>query len=208
MLKSTQFEIIELVLVTKGGKIDIANLCEEINIHDTLFLSVMSGSLVIGDSVGLSSKLLFDGSESILIHIKKDKNSEILDFKKAFRIYKQTNRSIIKPGLEKYILHFTSDELIYSDQQRVNQSYETNYSKIVERILVDYLKVPQNNLGGVYEFSSGVQKIVIPNLRPLEAIEWCAKRALDINQSPNFMFYQNITGFNFATLSTLLTNLQ
>ena len=205
MLKSTQFEIIELVLVTKGGKIDIANLCEEINIYDTMFLSVMSGSLVIGDSVGLSSKLLFDGSEAVLIHVKKDKNSEILDFKRAFRIYKQTDRKIIKPGLEKYVLHFTSDELIYSDQQRVNQSYEANYSKIVERILVDYLKVPQNTLGGIYEFSSGIQKIVIPNLRPLEAIEWCAKRALDINQSPNFMFYQNITGFNFATLSTLLT---
>ena len=107
MLKSTQFEIIELVLVTKGGKIDVSNLCEEINIFDNMFLSIMSGSLVIGDSVGLSSKLLFDGSESVLIHVKKDKNSEILDFKKAFRIYKQTNRSIIKPGLEKYILHFT-----------------------------------------------------------------------------------------------------
>ena len=205
MLKSTQFEIIELVLVTKGGKIDIANLCDEINIFDNMFLSVMSGSLIISDAVGLSSKLLFDGSESVLIHIKKDKNSEILDFKKAFRIYKQTDRSIVKPGLEKYILHFTSDELIYSDQQRINQSYETNYSKIVEKILIDYLKVPQNNLGGIYEFSSGVQKIVIPNLRPLEAIEWCSKRAVDINQSPNFMFYQNVTGFNFATLSTLLT---
>lgn len=205
MLKSTQFEIIELVLVTKGGKIDIANVCEEINIYDTMFLSVMSGSLVIGDSVGLSSKLLFDGSETVLIHVKKDKNSEILDFKRAFRIYKQTDRAIIKPGLEKYVLHFASDELIYSDQQRVNQSYETNYSKIVERILNDYLKVSQNTLGGVYEFSSGVQKIVIPNLRPLEAIEWCAKRALDNNQSPNFMFFQNVAGFNFATLSTLLT---
>ena len=205
MLKSTQFEIIELVLVTKGGKIDISNVCEEINIYDTMFLSVMSGSLVIGDSVGLSSKLLFDGSEAVLIHVKKDKNSEILDFKRAFRIYKQTNRAVIKPGLEKYILHFASDELIYSDQQRVNQSYEANYSKIVERILNDYLKVPQNTLGGVYEFSSGIQKIVIPNLRPLEAIEWCAKRALDTNQSPNFMFFQNVAGFNFATLSTLLT---
>ena len=205
MLKSTQFEIIELVLVTKGGKIDISNVCEEINIYDTMFLSIMSGSLVIGDSVGLSSKLLFDGSEAVLIHVKKDKNSEILDFKRAFRIYKQTDRAVIKPGLEKYILHFASDELIYSDQQRVNQSYEANYSKIVERILNDYLKVPQNTLGGVYEFSSGVQKIVIPNLRPLEAIEWCAKRALDNNQSPNFMFFQNVAGFNFATLSTLLT---
>jgi hypothetical protein len=65
--------------------------------------------------------------------------------------------------------------------------------------------VPENNLGGTYEFSSGIQKIVIPNLRPLEAIEWCAKRALDSKQSPNFMFFQNVSGFNFATLSTLLT---
>jgi hypothetical protein len=205
MLKSTQFFLDELVLVTKGGKIDIKNIYAEINIFDTLFLSVMSGNILINDSVGISSKLLFDGSESILISIKKDKDSDILDFKKAFRIYKQTERNSERPGMESYLLHFTSDELLYSDQQRINQSYENNYSKIIESILVDYLKVPQNNLGGTYEFSSGIQKVVIPNLRPLEAIEWCAKRALDSNQSPNFMFFQNVAGFNFATLSSLLT---
>jgi len=203
--KSTQFHIVELVIVTKTDKFDIANLCQEINIFDTIFLPVMSGSLLISDSIGLSGKLLFDGSESILIHIKKDVNSEILDFKKAFRIYKQTNRELVNPGLEKYILHFTADELIYSDQQRVNQSYETTYSQIVEKILLDYLKVPQNNLTGIYEPSIGIQKTVIPNLRPLEAIEWCAKRAIDNNQSPSFMFFQNISGFNFVTLSTLLS---
>ena len=205
MLKSTQFFLDELVLVTKGGKIDIKNIYAEINIFDTLFLSVMSGNILINDSVGISSKLLFDGSESLLISIKKDKDSDILDFKKAFRIYKQTERNSERPGMESYLLHFTSDELLYSDQQRINQSYETNYSKIIESILVDYLKVPQNNLGGTYEFSSGIQKVVIPNLRPLEAIEWCTKRALDSNQSPNFMFFQNVAGFNFATLSSLLT---
>jgi hypothetical protein len=205
LLKSTQFFLDELVIVTKGGKIDIKNIYGEINIFDTMFLSVTSGNIVINDAIGLSSKLLFDGSESLLITIKKDKDSDILTFKKAFRIYKQTERQSSKPGLESYILHFTSDELMYSDQQRINQSYEANYSKIVERILVDYLKVSENNLGGTYEFSSGIQKIVIPNLRPLEAIEWCAKRALDSKQSPNFMFFQNVAGFNFATLSTLLT---
>ena len=205
LLKSTQFFLDELVIVTKGGKIDIKNIYGEINIFDTMFLSVTSGNIVINDAIGLSSKLLFDGSESLLITIKKDKDSDILTFKKAFRIYKQTERQSSRPGLESYILHFTSDELMYSDQQRINQSYEANYSKIVERILVDYLKVSENNLGGTYEFSSGIQKIVIPNLRPLEAIEWCAKRALDSKQSPNFMFFQNVAGFNFATLSTLLT---
>ena len=129
LLKSTQFFLDELVIVTKGGKIDIKNIYGEINIFDTMFLSVMSGNIVINDAIGLSSKLLFDGSESLLVTVKKDKDSDILTFKKAFRIYKQTERQSNRPGLESYLLHFTSDELMYSDQQRINQSYEANYSK-------------------------------------------------------------------------------
>jgi len=203
--KSTQFRINELVLVTKGGRIDISAIYGEINLFDSLFLPTMSGNILINDSLGLSDKFLFDGSEVILIDIAKDENSDIANYKKSFRIYKQTERKPIKPGNESYILHFVSDELIYSDQQRINQGYETTYTKIIERILLDYLKVPTNQLKGLYEPSIGIREIVIPNLRPLEAIEWCAKRAVDYKSSPNFMFYQNVIGYNFATLSTLLT---
>jgi hypothetical protein len=202
--KSTQFKINELVLVTKGGAIDITPIFEEISIFDSLLMPVMSGNILISDSLALSNKLSFDGSESILIDISKDANSDIANFKKAFRIYKQSDRKT--EGLnEKYVLHFVADEFMYSDQQRVNQSFNLTYSEAVEKILNNYLKVPANNLGGVYENSYGVRNITIPNLRPLEAIEWIAKRAVDINQSPNFMFFQNLLGYNFASLSTLLT---
>ena len=200
--KSTQFKIKELVIVTKFGQIDISGICDEINIFDSLFLPVISGNLLIRDSLGLSSKLLFDGSESILIEIVKNENSEIANFKKAFRIYKQSERTSDRPGSEFYLLHFVSDELFFSDQQKINQSYQETYSNIVSKILIDYLRVSQNNLGGLYENSLGVKKVIIPNLRPLEAIEWCAKRAIDKNNSPNFLFFQNVTGYNFVTLST------
>lgn len=203
--KSTQFKIKELVVVTKAGNIDISEIYEELNIHDSLFMPIMSGSVLMKDSIGLSGKLLFDGSESLLIDIVKDENSDIANFRKAFRIYKQANRTNDSPNSENYILKFVSDELIFSDQQRINQSYENVYSEIIKKILLDYLKVPENQLGGVYDASVGIRKIVIPNLRPLEAIEWCAKRAVDAQNSPNFFFYQNLTGYNFATLSTLLT---
>lgn len=203
--KSTQFKINELVIVTKADKIDISGIYEEINIFDSLFMSVISGNILISDSLGLSGKFLFDGSESLLIDITKSEGSEFANFKKAFRIYKQTNRRSDRPGAEFYSLHFVSDELIYSDQQRINQFYEEKYSEIVKKILIDYLKVSPNNLNGLYENSFGLKKIVVPNLRPLEAIEWCAKRAVDNNNSANFMFFQNITGYNFASLSTLLT---
>lgn len=203
--KSTQFKINELVIVTKAGSIDISNIYEEINIFDSMFVPVMSGNIMIKDSVGLSGKLLFDGSETLLIDIVKSEKSDIAAFKKAFRIYKQSDRKNDGLNNEVYILHFASDEFMYSKQQKVNQSYDGLYSDIVQKILVNYLKVSQNQLGGLYEKTYGIKKIVIPNLSPLDAIEWCAKRAVDRNQSPNFVFFQNLTGFNFVSLSTLLT---
>ena len=55
--KSTQFKVNELVIVTKAGPIDISNIYEEINIFDSLFSPVISGSILIRDSVGLSGRL-------------------------------------------------------------------------------------------------------------------------------------------------------
>jgi len=148
---------------------------------------------------------LFDGSESILIDIAKDSNSDIASFRKAFRIYKQSTRKNEGLNSELYLLHFCSDELMYSDQQRINQSYDNTYGKVVEKILEDYLGVPAGESGGIFEDTVGIRNVVIPNLRPIEAIEWCAKRSLDQKQAPNYLFFQNLIGFNFAPLSKLLT---
>jgi len=201
---SNQFKVNELIIVTKAGKIDITALYEEINIFDSILMPVISGNILVRDAVGLSSILLFDGSESVLMDISKF-NDETATFKKAFRIYKQSDRTNINQNSEMYVLHFVSDELFYSDQQKINQSYEEKYSEIIKKILIDYLKVPENNLGGIYSDSSGIRNVVIPNLSPIESIQWCTKRALDLNQSPNFLFFQNLTGYNFASLSKLLT---
>jgi hypothetical protein len=202
---SNQFTINELVIVTKGGRIDISTIYAELNIFDSVFMPVMSGNILITDSLGLSGKLLFDGSESILIDISKfDSSDSVASFKKAFRIYKQSKRFNNTQNTESYILHFVSDELIFSDQNLINQSYENTYSEIIKNIMEDYLQVSKNNLEGIYSDSSGIKNIVIPNLSPLDAILWCTKRATDLKQSPNFMFFQNKTGYNFVSLSSLL----
>lgn len=205
--QSIQFKVNELVIVTKRGNIDISQIYEEINIFDSLFMPVMSGKLVLNDSIGLSSKLLFDGSEALLIDIVKTEvgsKAYIANFRKAFRLYKQADRNNDNLNSEKYTLSFVADELIFSDQKRVNQGYDTTYTEMVKKLLSDYLEVPKNQLGGIYDETVGIRKVVIPNLRPLEAIEWCTRRSVDAKNSPNFVFYQNVTGYNFASLSNLL----
>jgi len=202
---SQQFHINELVIVSKAGKTDISAMYKEMSLYDSMFMPVMSGDIVISDALGLSSKLMFDGSESILIDISKTEDSDVASFKKAFRIYKQSNRRSNTERSETYVLNFVSDELLFSDQQRVNQAYKMSYMKMVERIMLDYLKIPENNLNGLYEDSAGERDVIIPNLRPIEAIQWIARKAVNMDNSPSYVFYQNLIGYNFITLSKLLS---
>jgi hypothetical protein len=164
----------------------------------------MSGSILIRDAVGLSEKLMFDGSEVLKIKINKSVDSDDAHINKLFRIYKQSNRQNVNMSSETYVLHFISDEFIFSEQQIVSQAYNTTYSTIAKQILTNQLNVPTNSFGLIEE-STGLKKVIVPNLKPIEAIEWCARKAIDIKGSPNFVFFENKLGFNFVTLSTLLS---
>jgi hypothetical protein len=198
---STQFRVKRISIMTKGGAIDVAPLYDEINIYDSLFMPMLSGNILITDTVGLSKALNFDGSEVIFIDIEKASN--FLSFTKSFRIYKQTDRKNVNQSTEKYILHFIADEYVFSSQQRVNQSYQMTYSEIVKKILQNYLKL-ENNEKGIFENSFGIKKVVIPNLNPIDAIEWCTKRSVDNKNAPSFVFFSNLIGYNYTSLSSLL----
>jgi hypothetical protein len=204
LIEPTQYRIEELFIETKGGRINLENMFEELNLFDSLFLPVVSGNILIVDSVQLSNRLSLDGSEVIGMSLSKGLLTGFAPFKKSYRIYKQTDRRNRNQTSETYILHFVSDELIYSEQQKINQSYETTYSTVVDKIMTQYLKIPTKNRG-IFQPSYGVRKIVIPNLSPLDAIEWCSKRALGIKNSPEFLFFCSSEGYNFVPLSTLLT---
>lgn len=197
------FKVEELFIVKKDGRtVDITAIYQEINIYDSLFSPVMSGNILISDSVTLFPIAKFDGAEAICIKIKKTDKSEFANFKKSFRIYNHGFRYNKGLNNEQYVLHFVSDEFIFSEQQKVSEAYEDTYSNIYDKILKKYIKPPKWK-EGMWEPSVGIRKVVIPNLRPLEALEWCARRATDTDLTPEYVFYESMTGFNLNKLSTL-----
>jgi hypothetical protein len=162
----------------------------------------MSGNILIEDAIGLSTELMYDGSEYLIVDISKSEGH--IRMNKTFHIYKQSNRELLTQTSERYVLHFASDEFIYSEQQRINKSYRDTYSNIAKTILLNELKVPKDKLTGRFEKTLGLRTINVPVLKPFEAINWCAKRALGENDSPDFVFFENIDGYNFVSLSSLL----
>ena len=203
LVQSTQFTINQLAVYTKSGDVlDISSNFGQLHIFDSIFVPVMNGFVTVFDSTGLSEYLSFDGSEVLLVDLSKF-GDDTTSFKKSFRIRKMANRTNLNPSTLVYDLHFVSDELIYSDQRKVNQKYTDTYSNIVAKILFEYLQL--KTFAGIFMPSYGIKSVVIPDLSPIDAIQWCTNRAVDVNLGPGFMFYENIVGYNFTTLSNILT---
>jgi hypothetical protein len=206
LIEPTQYRIEEMLIFHKGGgqPISIENMFEELNLFDSLFLPVISGNVLIVDTKQMIKNLVFDGTEVLAISMSKGIGSGFASFKKSYRIYSLSDRRNKNQTTETYVLHFVSDEFVLSDQKKVNQSYETTYSDAIDKIMTHYLQVSRNSRGA-FQQSYGIRKIVIPNLPALDAIEWCTKRALSVNNSPEYLFFCNNEGYNFLPLSTLLT---
>jgi len=201
--QSTQFKIKDLTLITKLGNVNIAGVYQEINIYDSMFMPCIRGEILIQDAIGLSSKLLLDGSEYLSMEILKDEESGPTTFKKTFRIYKQSNRENINQNSEIYILHFASEEMIFSEQKKVNQSFNGTYTDIVNVILKKYLGVTSKKIG-LIENSKGLHTVIVPNLSPFDTMDWLSKRAVDSDFLPNFLFFENKYGYNFVSLTELI----
>ena len=49
----------------------------------------------------------------------------------------------------------------------------------------------------------GIRKAILPKMKPLDAITWCAKRALDENYRPNFLFFENLSSYGSGAVGVI-----
>lgn len=206
--KSTGFRIKELVLIGKNGvQQDLTSFYSELNIFDSVLQPCLTGNILIQDSAGLSDLFLFDGNDFLKLHIGKV-DEDILDIKRVFRIYKQSDRTVTNQNTESYILHFISEEYITSQIKKVTQYYSGTYTEMAKKVLRDYMKCPEVKItDGQFDDSYGVRGHNFPGyFNPIECIMSLTKLAIDKEQRPCFLFYENIFGYNFASLTYLLKN--
>ena len=203
IVKTNQFEIQSLVILSPNQKIeiDIRAIFEELNIHDSVLLNTISGDIIITDSIGILKGFEFDGFQYLYVEMSKTEDKRF-SYKKLFHIYKQSLKYTIKPGAVSYRLNFISDEYTTSEQTKVAQHYQFTYSKTAQLILKDYLKIQKEKFGQ-FSDSKGIRSVIIPTMTPLDAITWCSKRALDVNDKPTFLFFENSDGFNFMSLNDI-----
>lgn len=179
---------------------DISNLCIELQVRQDMFLGFMNGEVLINDAIDIHTQFAMHGNEYLLIHITEPGKSVAIN--KAFRIYKISDRVQAQSGSsQRYVLYFVSDELLQSQTMKISKGYkDTTVTDIVNDILQNYLKLPMNRL--ILDSTNKPVSVIIPNYRPLEAINWLASRAHTRNDTCWF-FYENLDGYNFRSVQSL-----
>ena len=200
------FLVDKLLLVTTSGmEIDLIKSFMGITLYEDIFSMTITGKISIMDAVNIASHGPLLGQEYLHLKIRtpnfKEK-SDIIDFSKnAFLVHSISKRQNIGNGIQGYVLSFVSQELVKNQRIKVTQSLIDPWSDIVKKMLVDYLDTKKKI---TIEPSTGVKKFVAPNMRPLDIVVLGTKQAISIFKGePTYLFYENLKGFNFRTLTSL-----
>ena len=188
--------------------LDLRPLLIELSYYEDIFSNFVSGELLVQDSLGVIEKYNLHGNEYIRMVFSKDGGKNKID--KLFRVYKISRRQkTFAMDSEIYCIQLCSDALFMSEQYTVSKSYPSmDIAQIVRDIFENYLhlQVGADFFSDDIEQTSSTYDIVIPNLKPFEAVNWLASMAISGNNGnigSDILFFQNNDGFNFKSLQTM-----
>ena len=195
-----------------GEVIAIKNLVQELNIYESIYKNALTGSVVIIDAQNLIAKLEIQGTERISFTLKTpgaiDERSIINASESTghpFHVYKITDRKQVAPGTLLYTLHFGSREFMRNLRTKVSQAYDGRLDRAVHQIMFDenYLDSRKEM---TYEPCGNSDKVVIPNLRPFDAINMIAEKSLpEKSNGVGYYFYETTKGFHFRSWDNMIS---
>ena len=193
---------------------NISNMVVELNVYESLYNHAITGSLVIADTKNLISNLPIQGTERLSFRLatKLDSYSheDSIDFTEetgnAMHVYKLTNKEQPNDTTQTYTLHFCSKEFLRNMRTKVSKSYSGRMDVAVNSIFKDpeYLASKKKLF---FQKTRNQDKVVIPNMAPIEAIKMLAKRSLPSNLADTggagYLFYETTKGFHFRSFESL-----
>jgi hypothetical protein len=207
ILNTRDFNLQNLSLITSAGVIDIRYIMNEISYNEDLFGGFISGYVMITESNAYSELLALTGNEFLILTFSKNNNDTgIVDtISKKFRVYKIDKRKLVaNMYTEAYFLNFCSEELLLSEQYKISKSYPNQQiSQVITDICINNLGISGSKLD--IEETYGLYDFVIPNIKPLDAINWLSNYARPNSQhiGADMLFFEDRNGFNFKSLQTL-----
>jgi hypothetical protein len=171
-----------------------------------MFDSTVTGTIELKDGINLYAEMALHGQEYLYLSFNRPgENEKTTRYERAFRIFKVAEKEPTENQIQSYVIHFCSEELIFSNQVTISKSLRGKViSDYVYSICTRDLRISNRKIDLLnnFEWSVGVQDFIIPSLHPLDAIQMLSQNAFSGSLSP-FMFFENNQGWNFLSLESM-----
>ena len=201
-----EYDLREMKILTSAGNIlDVKNLVQVIEIFEDINSPALTGSLTLLDIDNILENAPIIGQEYLSLVISTPTLEDIrMDFgKNVFAIHKVNQKVTGANNAQIVTLSFCSPELLRSNRTRVSKSYTDTIDKTIENVVRD-IRYLNSKKRLFIEPTSGIRKVISPNIRPYTFINNLKEEALSARySSPHFFFFENTKGIHFKSLQSM-----
>ena len=193
------------IITPTGFYQDIAGQVINIQVYEDLFSPFITGSLIIKESLDLVNLFPFIGEEYVELEIRTP-TLEQNNIKGTFYIYKMGNRELLGDRSVVYQLHFISTEAISDLNKKISKTFTGKVSDLVKRFVTDKFDGMESTKSINVEPTVNSTKYTSNFWSPTQNIMHLVDTAINVNRTPDYVFFENRDGFYFISLESLYSN--
>jgi hypothetical protein len=183
----------------RGSYVMIDNILEVV-IYESIMVQNNIAEIKILDTQAVIDKLTVTGDEILSVSFGVP-GLPTLTYTFALESV-EIHTSEVSEKAREITFHGVGREALVAKSCYIQKSYNTDIASIVKDIHTTFLQ-SVNKLAT--EVTNGIQKLIIPNLKPFDAIDMVRRRAASSeNPSSTFLYFQNADGHNFKTIEGMM----
>ena len=188
---------------------DIRNILLSFEIKEDIFSHYITGRVTVQDTQDVRTMLPITGLERLNVKFNTPGcpgYNAVEEEGHPFQIYKI--ESVARDGAsgrsQAYDIYFCSQELYYNGIHRVSKAYSGQIELAVDDIFHSPTFLNSKKRLN-YEPTASSDKVVVPNMKPLQAIKWLSSRAKSQKyKNAGYVFYETSEGYFFRSIESML----
>lgn len=206
---------LENVTISKFNGADAMSIMPQViefTLYQSVFQPIIKADLVMSDFIGLMNNYPLSAEEIITVTMVQDTPTGDTTGAKRF---KKVHRFVITAIKEinvsddarqmLYVMELASEEAFINTKTKVSHAFYEDIEGMITRIYTDYIVgkgVVNIKPLKIFQDTNKVRKLVVPNLKPFDAIAWLCKFAISDNPEKYYThaFYETFENFTFKTL--------
>lgn len=193
------------IITSQGFAQNVSEQLSAIEIYEDVFSNFTTGKIYLRDSQELTNLLPLIGEEVLRINVSTPSLPKEEGYSGDFFIYKMDDKMKTAERELLYVLHFISKEAVIDLNKKLSKAYGGKISDIAKTLISDKYGL-ESSKKAIIEDTSNQTKFISNWWRPTQCIQYACDTAVNANESPSYVFFENKYGLNFVSLESLYTN--